>query len=195
MQNLMLPTKSDRSARGCGFLSQLLLCFLGLTCQSVQAQDVAAGVALHFYQNYQAIRTAEGLTGLPDPAQLQQLARWITPRLNSLLVAARREQLRCRRLFPQDIPPWVDGDIFSSNAEGFTSFRVGSSRLQGVTRAVAVRLTYTDGKNAVWWSDAVSLQKVDGTWRVDDIFYRASFAYTSGFGSHLQGTLGGIPAC
>jgi hypothetical protein len=173
----------------------VLMCLLCVACQSIHAQDLAKAATQDFYRTYQVMRSAEGAAGLPNPAQLQRLAPWITPRLKGLLAAAHIEQARCKNAFPQDIPPSIDGDIFSSKTEGFTAFGVASSQLRGAGRSVPAQFTYSDGKSTVRWSDTVMLQNVEGRWRVDDILYRASFAYTGGFGSHLQDTLSEIPAC
>ena len=123
------------------------------------------------------------------------LFRSITADLRRLLAAAKREQGRCAKAFPGDKPPWIEGDLFSSSFEGFTSFRAGPSRGRDRDRAVTMRLLYVSGKDRVQWSDELVLRNEAGRWRVDDIYYRGNFAFTSGFGTNLRDSLGRIPAC
>lgn len=155
-----------------------------------EAKDAAGG----FYRSYAKLRS-DGLTGIPDEPRLAQLAPLLTPELRDLFSAALREQRRCRDKFPDDKPPWIEGDIFSSSFEGFTSFKAAASRPAKQGREVTVSFVYAEGKTRVKWMDALMLRNVEGRWLVDDIFYRAHFAFSSGFGSHLKSSLKRIPAC
>ena len=175
-------------------LRSLLLAVSLLACQAIYAADAAKDAAANFYQNYHKLR-AGGLTGIPNEAQLAQLSPLITPQLRKLFSAAYLEQQRCLEQFPDDKPPWIEGDIFSSNFEGDTSFNVASSKTQGKTRQVPVNFVYVEGKIKVKWTDTLVLRNEAGRWLVDDIFYHANFAFTSGFGKNLQSSLEGVPAC
>jgi len=135
------------------------------------------------------------LTGIPDEPQLAQLAPLITPELRDLFSAALHEQKRCEDKFPEDKPPWIEGDIFSSSFEGFTSFKVSASRRARRGREVTVSFAYVEGKDRVTWHDVLVLRNDTGPWLVDDLFYRAKFAFTSGFGTNLKTSLKSIPAC
>jgi hypothetical protein len=166
-----------------------------LACRKIYAADEATEAAVRFYQGYSALRQSGGLTGIPDDAQLTQLAPLITPELAGHFSAARREQRRCAKQFPGDKPPWIEGDIFSSNFEGFTSFSAASSKSAQQGREVVIRFTYTEGKSRVKWTDTLVLRNEAGRWLVDDIFYRGHFAFSSGFGKNLKSSLTRIPAC
>lgn len=158
--------------------------------------DAARDAAQNFYQKYQRMRGTGKFSGIPNPAQLAQIAPLITPQLRTLFVAAFKEQSRCRKLFPEDIPPWVDGDMFSSNTEGFTAFVPLASEPVPGGRTVSMRFSFIDKQSRVVWNDTLSLQASAGpVWLVDDVLYRATFAYTSGFGASLQGALKELPAC
>jgi hypothetical protein len=61
-----------------------------LACRKIYATDEATEAAVRFYQGYSALRQSGGLTGIPDDAQLTQLAPLITPELAGLFSAARR---------------------------------------------------------------------------------------------------------
>ena len=175
-------------------LRSLVLAVSLIACQEIYAADEAKDAAANFYQNYHKLR-AGGLTGIPNEAQLAQLSPLITPQLHRLFSAAYLEQQRCFEQFPDDKPPWIEGDIFSSNFEGFTSFNVASSKAQEQTRQVPVNFVYIEGKFKVKWTDTLVLRNEAGHWLVDDIFYPANFAFTSGFGKNLQSSLKSIPAC
>lgn len=164
-------------------------------CPEIFAADEAKDAAVGFYQGYSSIRGTAGFTGIPDEARLARLAPMITPELRDLFGGALREQARCAKQFPGDKPPWVEGDIFSSNFEGFTSFSAANSKSRKDGREVAIRFTYAEGKYSVKWTDTLILQNEAGRWLVDDIYYRGHFAFTSGFGKNLKSSLKSIPAC
>jgi hypothetical protein len=161
----------------------------------IYAADEAKDAAISFYRSYSSLRETGGLSGIPNEPQLARLAPLLTSALRDLFAAALREQKRCAKQFPGDKPPWIEGDIFSSNFEGFTSFSAASSKPGKQGREVAVRFTYADGKQRVNWIDTLFLRNVAGWWLVDDIFYRGHFAFTSGFGKNLKSSLKSIPAC
>jgi hypothetical protein len=168
-----------------------------LACPALAAPDVARDATTALYRSYAKLRAeGRGMTGIPDAKQLARLAPFLTPELRGLMAAAKKEQERCARAFPGDKPPWIEGDILSSSFEGFTSFRAGSSKGSGKVRAVVVRFRYAEpGRSGVEWQDEVVLRNEAGRWRVDDLRYRADFAFTSGFGPNLKASLKQIPAC
>jgi hypothetical protein len=159
------------------------------------AVDAAKLAAADFYRTYRELRQSGGLTGIPNAAQLARLSPLLTPELSGLLQAALAEQQRCAKLYPDDKPPWIEGNIFSSNFEGFTAMTVQGSKRRGQMRSVSVRFTYAEGRHKARWTDTLVLDNASGKWRVEDIYYRAKFAFTSGFGLNLQSSLKNIPAC
>jgi hypothetical protein len=158
---------------------------------AVHAQEPATTAATRFLAAYQKMHAA-GLSGLPDRRQLRALAPHLTPALARRFEAAMREQRRCAKKFLDDKPPWAEGDMFSSSFEGFTSYKVAAGPSDG---EVSVAFEYLDGKDRVEWRDTLMLKKLDGKWRVDNVLYRATFQFTSGFGSDLRSSLEAIPAC
>ncbi|HEY8069723.1 MAG TPA: hypothetical protein VIF38_12650 [Burkholderiales bacterium] len=165
-----------------------------LASRAAFAADEAKDAAANFYRSYARLR-AGGLTGIPDGPRLAQLAPLLTPELHDLFSVALLEQKRCEDKFPDDKPPWIEGDIFSSSFEGFTSFRAAASRPAKQGRRVTVNFIYTEGKDRVKWTDTLLLRNEGGRWLVDDVFYRAHFPFGSGFGSNLRSSLKSIPAC
>jgi phytoene dehydrogenase-like protein len=175
-------------------LRALLLLGLSLVPSQAFAADDAKRAAEDFYRGYSELR-ASGMTGVPDDAQLTMLSPLLAPELTRALAAAKREQQRCMKKFPDDKPPRIEGDIFSSSFEGFTSFAAGPSKPRGRGRDVSMQFTFADGKDRTHWTDVLILVNANGRWLVSDVYYRAKFAFTSGFGSHLRGSLKGIHAC
>ena len=179
-----------------GRLARLLVLGASLIgCAETFAADQAQDAAAAFYRSYLALRKSGGPSGIPGEAQLVRLAPLITSELRELFGAALQEQKRCAKQFPGDKPPWIEGDIYSSNFEGFTSYSAANSRPRKGGREVVIRFTYAEGKDSVKWSDTLVLRNEAGRWLVDDIFYRGHFAFTSGFGKNLKSSLKSIPAC
>ncbi len=161
------------------------------------AADAARDAATNFYRGYAKLRAAGGLSGLPDRRQFAHLSPLLAAELRGLLVAARKEQERCAKQRPGDKPPWVEGDLFSSQFEGFTSFRVAASKAAGRRggRVATVRFRHAEGKSSVEWSDDLLLRNEAGRWRVADVVYRAKFPFTGGYGTRLTEALRRVPAC
>ena len=177
------------------FIRAIVLGAWLLASPEIYAADGAREAAANFYRSYLKLRQRSGMTGIPNEPQLAELSRSITPGLRSLFTAAWREQQRCIKQFPEDKPPWIEGDIFSSNFEGYTLFNVPGSRPHKDARQVTVKFTYVEGKHTVKWTDTLVLRQRAGQWLVDDIFYRGHFAFARGFGTNLQSSLKSIPAC
>jgi hypothetical protein len=173
-------------------LSALCAVTLWAGADVAHPNDAADAAALRFLAAYQKLRAA-GLTGLPDHGMLRKLAPHLTPGMKRSLEAAMREQRRCRGKFPEDRPPWIEGDLFSSNFEGFTSFRIEDGAHAGGD--VPVAYEFVAGKDRVEWRDVLSLKRVGGRWRLDNVTYRAPFQFTSGFEPDLRASLRAIPAC
>jgi hypothetical protein len=187
------PARRNQIGPGLRYL--LPVCAALLAPAPALAADAAKLAVADFYRTYRELRDTGGLTGIPNAGQLERLSPSLTPELSGLLSAALAEQQRCAKQYPDDKPPWIEGDIFSSNFEGFTSMAVQNSKPRGNQRSVSVRFTYVEGRHKASWTDTLVLDKRSGRWLVEDIYYHAKFAFTSGFGSHLQSSLKNIPAC
>lgn len=157
-----------------------------------------AQAAEAFYVAYHGMR----FSGLPDAARQQRLAAHLSPRLQRELAAARAEQHRCAKRFPDDKPPWIEGDLFSSSFEGFTEVAAGEVTAPApARREVAMAFRYREpGQPAadraqVQWQDVAVMVRHAGRWVLDDVRYQAGFAFGNGFGSRLRQSLAERPAC
>ena len=147
-------------------LTSLLACGPALVgnAGSTEATDVVT----RFYSTYQTI----GHGGLPEPADQARLDPLLTPRLRGLLAAARLVQADQERRFPDEKPPFVDGDLFSSLFEGFKTFRVGTvEKLPGGAFRVTVDFSYHDAADPTTvtrWQDAVLVVRHEDALLIDD---------------------------
>lgn len=122
---------------------------------TVSAADAPRKVVEDFYTLHIANRPA----GLPDGEQLARLKPYFSDRLYALIVDALAYRDEMQRRHPDEKPPYVDGDPFTSLFEGPRAFEV--VRVDG--DEVRVRFAYDDAK----WEDVVVVK--DG--RIDDVIF------------------------
>ncbi|WP_440222457.1 hypothetical protein ACQQ2N_15390 [Dokdonella sp. MW10] len=159
------------------------------------AESSPATRAEAFYRAY----VASGASGLPEPAQQQRLAPWLSPKLLARFDAARAIQAECISLHPTDKPPLIEGDLFSSLFEGAQAFDAGDAGIEGNTARVTMRFRYGDESSAdvVRWSDTYELVRAsaDAAWTLDDIVYGGEWAFGPGRGTRLATLLDGLGRC
>ena len=149
-----------------------------------------------FYAAYQK----QHFSGLPNSKQLQALAPYLSPGLQSLLKKAQAEQAKCIRKNPDDKGPWVEGDLFSSNFEGVTRVVLVSSDSKTnsdvLRQQVRVSFEYVENGQKVAWDDELVLTRpaAAAAWQIDDVLYRGGQQFSSGFGSSLRRSLA-EPGC
>lgn len=150
--------------------------------RALPASDVPPAEVLRaFYRQ----RAAEAFYGLPDPAQLAKLSPHLSSGLASALARARDEQLRCRDAFPNDIPPWSQGDLFTSHFEGHTRLDV-----REVTPSnFDLLFEYRAGTARFDWRDRALMRRERGRWVIDDLWYRSEAEFASGYGASLRNAL------
>lgn len=122
--------------------------------------DAAAGVpedvVKQFYTTYIAAKPA----GLPDGATLARLKPFLSDRLYASIVDALAYRDEMEKRFPDEKPPYVDGDHFTSVFEGPRAFEI--VRADGDN----VHVRFSDGPD-VSWEDVVVVK--DG--KIDDVIY------------------------
>ncbi len=142
------------------------------------AEDTStqARAAEGFYGVYATFHPSDGI---PAAAGLAKYAPFITPALDKLLSDGAAAEKRFAKA-NKDSPPLIEGDLFTSNFEGASAYKLGACKGDAARASCAVALTYTDGKGApVRWSDTVYLVKTAPGWRVDDISYGASWDFAN----------------
>jgi hypothetical protein len=119
--------------------------------------------------------------GVPNARVRQQMTPFLTPRLLSLLQEADRAETRYAEATRRENPPLVEGDVFTSLFEGATQYKIGMCEENGEGRAMCeVELTYrVADEGETNWTDTVVLVREDRRYRVDDVIYGGSWAFSN----------------
>lgn len=70
-----------------------------------------------------------------------------------------------------DKPAMIDGDIFTSQQEGYTGFKIGETKIEGDKAIVTVEFTNKTANNKAWKDDVVMV-KENGAWKIDNVNYK-----------------------
>lgn len=149
----------------------LLALVLGATGSFASGESPGAAAAA-FYRVYATFHPSDGI---PDAKARSLYDPVVSPALDKLLADADAAANHFGGAH-KDSPPVMEGDLFTSNFEGATSFRVGACETRGQTARCKIDLAYDGGPKPIAWTDTVLLVASEGGWRVDDIAYGAPFA-------------------
>jgi hypothetical protein len=128
------------------------------------------------------------VTGLPTAKQRPSIWPLLTEDLKALLDAAQREQDAFIKANPDEKPPFIEGDLFSSLFEGVQTFELGQTSLVDRHAHVPVTFTFTSGGKTTRWTDEVILAKSGGAWKIWDVRYNATWDFKPG--TNLRAVLG-----
>ena len=146
------------------------------TASPAAADSAAQDTARQFYSACLKLKPS----GLPTGEQMKTLAPLLSAELVKLIASARRTQEEFIRKHPDDKPPWIEGDLFASNFEGVSSFKLGTAAFNADKASIPVYLEYRDGKDVMRWIDVVVLERANKRWRVWDIYMNAPWPFRSG---------------
>ena len=137
----------------------------------------ARGVVEQFYTMHLRERTG----GAPEAARMAHYRPFLSRRLFGQLEQAARIRDQAIADHPDEKPPFVDGDLFSSLFEGATSFEIGVPVSQKDGREhVPVNFSYSEaGTPAERWTDTAVLVREDGAWKLDDVEYGGAWDFAS----------------
>lgn len=124
------------------------------------ATTVHAGVPEDVVKQFYTAYIAEKPAGLPEGEALAKLKPFLSERLYAAIVDANAYSAEMAKRHPDEKPPFVDGDHFTSVFEGPRAFEV--LRVEGEN----VHVKFTDEPN-ITWEDVVVVK--DG--RIDDVIY------------------------
>lgn len=134
-------------------------------CRQVESK-AALETARAFYS------AALPLMGHGVPGDIHTLRPHISTQLAALLdQASEAEDLYYKRT-GDEVPPMLEGDLFSSLAEGATSFKVLVAAKEGSHWICTVELAYRspEGQEEPYvWMDRATLIREGGRWVVDDL--------------------------
>jgi hypothetical protein len=130
---------------------------------------------------YRAYATFHPSDGIPDAKGRVKYEPFVSPRLDKLLADGNSAEASFAKA-NKDSPPLIEGDLFTSNFEGATSFTVGVCAVDGSAGHCAVALTYDDRgqkpkDKPIAWTDTVYLVATPSGWRVDDVGYGATWDF------------------
>ena len=172
----------------------MLILSVAVTLNAIVAATPEEDTIRKFYAAYQQQR----FSGLPDAKQLAALSGYFSSGLKALMRKAQSEQLRCNKAHPGEKGPWIEGDMFSSNFEGFTSLQAveavpatAEQQPQPARKQFHLSFEYVENGQKVTWKDDVVLTQEAGRWVIDDILYKSGQNFGNGFGSGLRRSLTG----
>ncbi len=153
------------------------------TAQSLAASDDAQQMAQAVNAFY-SVHHATDQDGIPNAKVRAQYAPYISPALERLLIAADAAETQYAK-DNKDSPPLVEGDLFSPNFEGISSFKIGACATDAKGSHCTMMGHYAAAHpraqdKPVDWTDTVLLVKTPAGWRVDDIAYGGNWD----FGNH-----------
>ncbi|MBI4500663.1 MAG: hypothetical protein HY700_05830 [Gemmatimonadetes bacterium] len=120
--------------------------------------------------------------GLPDSTELARLSPLVSERLRRRFHEASAYQARARREHPDEKPPLVDEDLFSSLFEGPRRFDVGTAQPAGDHLVVHVSFEAPgDTRQGLFrWNDDVIVVKESATrFLVDDVHFLGTWDFAN----------------
>jgi hypothetical protein len=115
--------------------------------------------------------------GLPSGDELRRLQPFLSQRLHGLITAALAYQEDWIKQNPPDEkPPFVDGDYFSSLFEGPSSFKVSRVVKEQDGWHVHVQFKYDSAPD---WEDVVVVKQEDGRYVIDDVLFSGAGEFNS----------------
>lgn len=96
-----------------------------------------------------------GVRGVPDSVVLEVVRPYLDTTLVRLLTEARHEREIASHRAPDEKPPFVEGDMFSSLFEGTTSFTLRAVTARGDTTFATMAFTNSMQPPTVRWTDTL----------------------------------------
>jgi hypothetical protein len=150
----------------------------GVTASIADDSSDMAKTVSGFYGVYSTFHPSDGI---PDAKDRAKYAPFLSPALDDLLKRGNEVEQAFAKA-NKDSPPLIEGDLFTSNFEGATSFKVDVCKGDAKTARCTVGFVYDDRKDnpkdkPIVWNDTVALVSMPDGWRVDDISYGATWAF------------------
>lgn len=120
-----------------------------------------------------------GNSGLPDAGSMNAYSAFLCPSLAGAMRDARVRQEQFRASRPDEKPPLVEGDLFSSLFEGPDSYAAAESNIDGSRARVKMDLRHGEGSGATAWQDTVALELDDGIWCIADVEYGGKWPFAN----------------
>jgi hypothetical protein len=161
----------------------VLIAVLAAASVSLAGENPQSAVS-GFYTVYVKLKTR----GIPTAKELEEYKPYITPELASQLKSANDAEIKYKEETKGEVPPLVEGDIFTSLFEGADSFKVLSCEEKDAKASCSVEfknMNPGDGKTFTW-KDGVTLERGKSGWLVSDIEYKGDWDFA------VKGTMTGM---
>ena len=119
--------------------------------------------------------------GVPDVYLLDGYRPYLSERLIAQLERARERRVAAITAHPDEKPPFVEGDLFSSLFEGPTGFTIGKPiRLDDDhQRLPVVFINVVPGQPPERWTDYAEMVHEESGWKLDDLEYGGQWEFAS----------------
>lgn len=139
------------------------------------ALRAATLLATDFYE----MRLRLGKHGLPDAGEMKAYRAFLCPALATAMDAARARQQAYAAAHPEDKPPLVDEDLFSSLFEGPDVVTAAGTVVEGDGARVTLAMRAGEGDQAPRWKDDLLLSREEGIWCIADVEYRGDWPFAN----------------
>ena len=140
-----------------------------------EAMRSATTLVTDFYE----MRLRLGRTGLPDEGEMKAYRAFLCPPLSAAMDAARIRQRAFIDEHPDEKPPMIEGDLFSSLFEGVEVVTPVGTEVTGESARVNLSMRFGEGDQAARWKDTVVLAKDQGSWCIADVEYRGDWPFAN----------------
>ena len=157
-----------------------LLCLLVLIAAHSfaygQKAETPAYTVDQFYNQYLQLN----IGGLPNAEELKAIGPFLSKEIKDLIAADLKKHQQFIKDNPDEKPPWIEGDLFSSLFEGATEYKIGKTTQTGNTAKVEVALRRKDDSGESNWTDTVVLAKSGKKWVITDIIFNGDWEFETG---------------
>lgn len=153
---------------------RLLLLFAVAACGHQDRTGPAAPVR----QLYEAL-IDQRVTGAPSTGQLAAITPFLDTELRHLLDSARAVRDAAAATYPDEKPPFAEGDLFTSLDEGPTAFTLQREVAAGASYRVPVRFRDERPSPPFEWTDTVVVREEAGRLVVGDVIYGGTWDFAN----------------
>lgn len=121
----------------------------------------------------------ERVTGAPSTAQLATITPFLDTELRHLLDSARAVRDAAAATYPDEKPPFAEGDLFTSLDEGPTAFTLQREVAAGASYRVPVRFRDERPSPPFEWTDTVVVREEAGRLVVGDVIYGGTWDFAN----------------
>jgi hypothetical protein len=176
-----------RSLKPLTIISVNLLLLIFYSCSTNSKQEIRK-VTDSFYKNYKGdFRTSEKALLSID----------LIGKIDTAILKEKKEvQKMAASAYPTDKPDMIEGDVFTSLYDGYTSYKIGDIKLEQNKAIVLVGFIYKE-KNPkykdIQWMDEVVLVKEHG-WKIDNVLFKGHSSSISNLKEVLSNFINSNPA-